>query len=159
MTFQDGASVTAQKYFANATTNCDAIHFSVYQTALGDVDVLPDGRIVVAHGSQYNTVSAFGVIEFPVTAGGPNNDIDIATNGARIAAIYDSDTSTVVIQSWDFAGANPIAGVSYSTSGPAKIGDNAIATLASGAFVGVFEVDFVGDQSKIRAMLTQHNGL
>jgi Ca2+-binding RTX toxin-like protein len=155
--YQESTAVRAQKYLASGVANGGPITIDA-ASEIGDVAAMPNSQFVVAHGQKITIVQANGVPFGAIDTGFPATDIDVAVSATRIAYIHDSDGVDVGINSYDLIGNDGITGPNNVASS-GTIGANAIATLSTGGFVGVFEKPSLsGAGSSIHAIITKSDG-
>jgi Ca2+-binding RTX toxin-like protein len=105
----------------------------------GDIAAMPGGEFVVAFGDKIQIFQQNGMPYSAISLGNSSiTDRDVAVNASRIAVISDNNGASVRIESFDLNGNNRILG-SAGSGGATSIGANAISTLSTGGFVGVFE--------------------
>jgi Ca2+-binding RTX toxin-like protein len=146
---QNGANVISHKYTAaGVSVGADILHSSA--SNVGDIAMLPNGEYVVTFGQNLQIVQQNGTPFAAVDLGSPTVDSEVAVNATRIGAIRSNSTSLGIVTT-DLNGNNFQIGPGGG-GGTATIGANAIATLSSGGFVGVFEWEDPLDAFGVRAI-------
>jgi Ca2+-binding RTX toxin-like protein len=146
---QNGANVISHKYTAaGVSVGADILHSSA--SNVGDIAMLPNGEYVVTFGRNLQIVQQNGTPFAAVDLGDPTVDSEVAVNATRIGAIRSNSTSLGIVTT-DLNGNNFQIGPGGG-GGTATIGANAIATLSSGGFVGVFEWEDPLDAFGVRAI-------
>jgi Ca2+-binding RTX toxin-like protein len=137
MTWFENGFIFSQKFTAaGAAIGNPLIHEQSDQ--FGDIAAMPSGEYVVTFGQKIQVVQQNGTPFAAVDMGVTTTDRDVAVSGSRIGIIRDNNGTTATILSYDLNGNNQVFG-SAGSQGATSIGSNAIATLSTGGFVGVFD--------------------